>query len=89
MDYVVEVHLNLYRKHYSSTVKGVEIQPPKCEVSFMEWADENEFLSEEFGDTEIIDSSHGYDYIIPLGKYLEYFEFIERKHYRSKIKFDL
>ena len=75
---ILIVDMNLYRYDTTVNFKNKEIplklNPPKNEVQFMEWAwaEENNIEFEEWGDFDMIDTSYGYTFEVPLFKYIEY-----------------
>ena len=73
---ILIVDMNMYLYNTSVNFKNKEIplklNPPKNEVQFMEWAEENNIEFEQWGDVDIIDSSWGYVFEVPLHKYIEY-----------------
>jgi 8-oxo-dGTP pyrophosphatase MutT (NUDIX family) len=73
---ILIVDMNMYRYNTTVTFKNKEIplklNPPKNEVQFIEWAEENNIEFEQWGDVDMIDTSWGYDFEVPLFKYIEY-----------------
>jgi hypothetical protein len=68
----VIVNINMYWGEIDATVDDIRIQAPKSSFDFNEWADENEFDYEMWGDNELVDTSWGFEYIVPFDKYRDY-----------------
>ena len=73
---ILIVDINMY--HYDTSVNfnnkeiPLKLNAPKNEVAFIEWAEENNFDFEQWGDAGMDDVSWGYTFEIPLSKYIEY-----------------
>jgi len=68
----VIVNVNMYWGDIDARVDGMKIQEPKSSFDFNEWAEENDFDYEMWGDDEIMDSSWGFEYIVPYDEYRDY-----------------
>ena len=68
--------MNMYRYDTSVNFKNKEIplklNAPINQVQFIEWAEENDFEFEQWGDAGIDDVSWGYTFEIPLNNYIDY-----------------
>jgi|688.fasta_scaffold03481_6 hypothetical protein len=78
---ILIVEMNMYFNDTSVNFKNKEIplklNPPKNQNDFIDWAEENNIEFEQWGDfwnweSELIDTSYGYTFEIPLFKYIEY-----------------
>lgn len=77
----VSVTIDMYWREILSIYDGIKIEFPEDNVHFMEWADENNFDYEEWGDSELIDTSWGYEYIVPFNDYKNYIINSRNKRY--------
>lgn len=77
----VSVSINMYWGEIDSIYDGIKIESPEDNVHFMEWADENNFDYEQWGESELIDTSWGYEYIVPFNDYKNYIINSRNKRY--------
>lgn len=68
----VIVNINMYWGEIDARVDNIEIQAPKSSFDFNEWAEENDFEYEMWGDNELVDTSWGFEYIVPFDEYRDY-----------------
>ena len=68
----VIVNINMYWSNIDARVDNIEIQAPENSFDFNEWVEENDFKYEIWGDDELIDTSWGFEYIIPFDEYRNY-----------------
>jgi len=68
----VIVNVNMYLGDIDALVDNIEIQAPKSQFDFHEWVEENDFDYEMWGDDEIMDTSWGFEYIVPFDEYRDY-----------------
>lgn len=73
---ILVIDMNMYRYDTSVNFKNKEIplklNAPINQVKFIEWAEENNFEFEQWGDAGMDDVSWGYMFEVPLNKYIEY-----------------
>jgi len=73
---ILVIDMNMYRYDTSVNFKNKEIplklNPPMNQVKFIEWAEDNNFEFEQWGDAGMDDVSWGYTFEIPLNNYIDY-----------------
>lgn len=73
---ILVIDMNKYRYDTSVNFKNKEIplklNAPMNQQKFIEWAEENNFEFEQWGDEGMDDVSWGYTFEIPLNNYIDY-----------------
>lgn len=74
---ILVIDMNMYRYDTSVNFKNskeypLKLNAPINQVKFIEWAEENDFEFEQWGDAGMDDVSWGYTFEIPLNNYIDY-----------------
>ena len=86
---ILVIDMNMYRYDTSVNFKNKEIplklNAPINQVQFIEWAEENDFEFEQWGDASMDDVSWGYTFKVPLNNYIDYLK-TENLYKSDKVK---